>query len=63
MAVSYTHLSYTAMQQAFSPQYVFTLLDPEPAVRGQPLELPIYVVNEDVYKRQEPQLCASAHRW
>ena len=38
--------SYTAMQQAFSPQYVFTLLDPEPAVRGQPLELPIYVVND-----------------
>jgi beta-mannosidase len=38
--------SYAAMQQAFSPQYVFTLTAPEPATRGAALELPIYVVND-----------------
>lgn len=39
--------SYYAMQQAFSPQYAFTLLDQEEHVVGTAVDLPIYVVNDD----------------
>lgn len=38
--------SYHAMQQAFHPQYVFTLLAKDHYPPGQPIELPIYVVND-----------------
>jgi beta-mannosidase len=38
--------SYGAMQLAFAPQYVFTLLDRPEYRLGAPLELPIYVVND-----------------
>ena len=38
--------SYDAMRLAFSPQYVFTLLDKDRYAVGAPAELPIYVVND-----------------
>ena len=38
--------SYDAMRLAFSPQYVFTLLDRDEYAAGQPIELPIYIVND-----------------
>ena len=38
--------SYDAMRLAFSPQYLFTLLDQDRYHVGAPVELPIYVVND-----------------
>jgi beta-mannosidase len=38
--------SYAAMRMAFSPQYIFTILDMEHYPQGTPLEVPIYVVND-----------------
>ncbi len=38
--------SYYAMQLAFSPQYVFTLLDQDYYPAGSPADLPIYIVND-----------------
>jgi beta-mannosidase len=38
--------SYYAMRLAFSPQYLFTLLDKDAYPAGAPVELPIYVVND-----------------
>ena len=38
--------SYDAMRLAFSPQYSFTLLEPDQYPVGQPIELPIYIVND-----------------
>lgn len=38
--------SYTALQMAFSPQYAFTLFEPRPYRLAEPVELPLYVVND-----------------
>src|SRR5262249_15371151 len=38
--------SYDAMRLAFSPQYVFTLLDRDDYPAGRPIDLPIYIVND-----------------
>jgi beta-mannosidase len=38
--------SYEALRLAFSPQYIFTLLDRDQYPVGQPIELPIYIVND-----------------
>jgi beta-mannosidase len=38
--------SYDAMRLAFSPQYIFTLLDRDQYPAGAPIDLPIYVVND-----------------
>lgn len=38
--------SYDAMRLAFSPQYVFTLVGPDPYPAGAAVDLPIYVVND-----------------
>lgn len=38
--------SYHALRVAFSPQYVFTLVAADVAPIGQPIELPIYIVND-----------------
>jgi len=38
--------SYAAMRLAFSPQYVFTLLDKDEYAVGAPVDVPIYVVND-----------------
>lgn len=38
--------SYDAMRVAFSPQYAFTLFEPRPYRVGEPVELPLYVVND-----------------
>jgi beta-mannosidase len=38
--------SYYAMQQAFSPQYIFTSLLPQPYHVADRIDLPIYVVND-----------------
>ncbi len=38
--------SYGAMRDAFRPQYDWTLLDADAYPVGQPVELPIYVVND-----------------
>jgi beta-mannosidase len=38
--------SYDAMRLALSPQYVFALLDRDQYPAGQPVELPIYIVND-----------------
>jgi len=38
--------SYTAMQLAFSPQYLFTVIDGERFPVAVPREIPIYVVND-----------------
>jgi beta-mannosidase len=38
--------SYWAMRDAFRPHYAWTLLDADEYRVGQPLELPIYVVND-----------------
>ncbi len=42
--------SYTAMQMAFSPQYAFTLIPPRVFRVAQPIDIPLYVVND----AQEP---------
>jgi beta-mannosidase len=38
--------SYDALRLAFSPQYVFTLLNQDCYARGSALDLPIYIVND-----------------
>jgi beta-mannosidase len=38
--------SYAALRLAFSPQYIFTLLDKDEYAVGTPIDLPIYVVND-----------------
>lgn len=38
--------SYYAMQMAFSPQYLFTLIAPGPYRVAEHIELPLYVVND-----------------
>jgi beta-mannosidase len=38
--------SYAALRLAFSPQYVFALLAQDHYPIGQPIDLPIYVVND-----------------
>ncbi|MFN8567507.1 MAG: glycoside hydrolase family 2 TIM barrel-domain containing protein [Kouleothrix sp.] len=38
--------SYHAMQRAFSPQYLFTLLKYDSHPPGRPIDLPLYVVND-----------------
>ncbi|NJN19226.1 MAG: glycoside hydrolase [Oscillochloris sp.] len=38
--------SYYAMQTAFRPQYAFCLLPPKKFALGEPIELPIYAVND-----------------
>jgi beta-mannosidase len=38
--------SYAALRQAFSPQYTFALLSQDHYRTGQPIDLPIYVVND-----------------
>jgi beta-mannosidase len=38
--------SYAAMRTAFSPQYLFSILDEEVYQRAAPVEIPIYVVND-----------------
>lgn len=42
--------SYTAMQTAFSPQYAFTLIPPRVFRLSEPIDLPLYAVND----AQEP---------
>lgn len=38
--------SYAALQLAFSPRYIFALLDHDHYILGQVVEVPIYVVND-----------------
>jgi beta-mannosidase len=38
--------AYAAMREAFSPQYLFTLIDKDHYTLGTPIDLPIYVVND-----------------
>jgi beta-mannosidase len=38
--------SYEAMRLAFSPQYIFTLVAQAPYKVGNPIDLPIYIVND-----------------
>ena len=38
--------SYYAMRQAFSPQYLFTLLNADTHPAGRPIDLPLYAVND-----------------
>lgn len=38
--------SYYALQDAFSPQYIFTLLEQEQFALGDTIDLPIYIVND-----------------
>ncbi len=38
--------SYTALQLAFNPQYIFTCLDEPSYAVGTPVDIPIYVVND-----------------
>lgn len=38
--------SYAAMRIAFSPQYAFTLFDPRAYRVAEPIDLPLYVVND-----------------
>jgi len=39
--------SYAALRLAFSPQYVFALLSQDHYPIGMPIDLPIYVINDD----------------
>ncbi|ABQ90130.1 glycoside hydrolase family 2 protein [Roseiflexus sp. RS-1] len=39
--------SYDAMRMAFSPQYLFTVLEKESITVGEALDLPVYIVNDD----------------
>jgi beta-mannosidase len=39
--------SYDAMRLAFSPQYLFTVLEKEAITVGEALDLPVYIVNDD----------------
>jgi beta-mannosidase len=38
--------SYHALRLAFSPQYVFTTIAPDPYAPGEAIDLPVYVVND-----------------
>ncbi len=38
--------SYYALRDAFSPQYIFTLLEQEHVALGDNIDLPIYIVND-----------------
>ncbi|NJN68674.1 MAG: glycoside hydrolase [Chloroflexaceae bacterium] len=51
--------SYHAMRLAFSPQYAFTILDPKTHHVAEPIELPLYVVNDarDAYPRARLVAC------
>jgi beta-mannosidase len=49
--------SYAALRMAFSPQYLFALLDRDRYPHNQPLDLPIYVVN-DQHAAVPVQICA-----
>jgi beta-mannosidase len=50
--------SYYAMQTAFSPQYVFTLFLPRVYYMAEPIDLPIYVVNDAPYPVHQVQITA-----
>ncbi len=52
--------SYDAMRLAFSPQYVFTLLDRDQYRVGEPIDLPIYIVN-DAQRNVLAELTARLH--
>jgi beta-mannosidase len=53
--------SYSALQQAFSPQYVFTLLLPQPYHVADRIDLPIYVVNDAQEVCEQAQVRATLY--
>lgn len=52
--------SYHAMRVAFSPQYLFTLLERDRYPVGRPIDLPLYVVN-DAHQAVPVELEAQLH--
>jgi beta-mannosidase len=50
--------SYHAMRMAFSPQYAFTLLAPRTFRIAEPIDIPLYVVNDAPHEVRGAHLCA-----
>ncbi len=50
--------SYYAMRLAFSPQYAFTLFEPRVYRVAEPIDLPLYVVNDARYALRDLRLSA-----